>query len=140
YVADEGPAKEVFGFRVNKSNAALIPLPFSPFASGADTNTGLAIAGKPLLFSLGHVLGGGLDLQAFLKVSRGVLVAHGVSTSAGIGPLASGALEPQGRFLVVASNTKVRSFAVNSTTAGLTTVDTETIAAGSVTHLLIVKR
>jgi hypothetical protein len=49
-------------------------------------------------------------------------------------------MDPKGKFLVVASHSNVRSFAINSATAALTPIDTPSITATQVNQLLIVQR
>jgi hypothetical protein len=128
YVADDGfddpvggadlpPA--VYAFRVDRRTAALRPVAGSPFATSL-----------PLLFANGAstakklvvVVGfeaGAADLQVFRIGRKGVLAPLGPLQDSGLGALAH-ALDPKGRWLLVASAAEVRASQIDGRT-GLVT-------------------
>jgi 6-phosphogluconolactonase (cycloisomerase 2 family) len=141
YAADTS-ASQIFGYRVNQSNAALTPLSGSPFPTAAVVNpTGLALA-KSLVVLLGSNTSGLDDLQVFRRLGNGDLQALSGLQNSGIKSQKAAALSPDGKILVSASeaNDQVRSFLVDGATGALTPVETETAETGKVNGVVIITR
>jgi 6-phosphogluconolactonase (cycloisomerase 2 family) len=134
----------IFGFSIDRATAALTGLPGSPFASGTDALcAGLAIGKKPLLFGLDESASGVNDVRAFLRDRDGTLAPLGGVQSSGVDRAEVGALDPTGRFLVIASagSDTLRTFSVDAATGAIVPVDTAPLPADEdVNALLFVRR
>jgi 6-phosphogluconolactonase (cycloisomerase 2 family) len=142
YVADDGfddPVDDandlppsVYAFTVDKKTAALTPVAGSPFdttmplevvvgATGASTAKKLVVA-----FGFEAV---NEDLQAFKIGKGGALTPLGPAQDTGLNALAH-ALDPKGKWLLVASDANVRVSAISGKTGVATPVDQQPLGLG----------
>lgn len=146
YLADASLESEfIWGFRVNPLTAALAPLPGSPFDDGLDeSDGGLALSKKPILFAFRFVGDETDDIQAMRRGPGGVLAQLGPVQDAGFIRADANALTSNGRFLGTADSRSnlVRLFRVNPATGVLSAEDTEAavLTDEEVTAALFVER
>lgn len=141
YTAD-GIAGRVFGLKLNHANAALTPLPRSPFPAGGASalNEGMAVGKSNLLFAFTGA-NGGPNIQVYKKSGNGQLTALGSEQSISIGSIDAGALDPTGKVLALAADSPngVATCGVNPKTGALTFLQARSEAFGNVNGMLFVQ-
>lgn len=157
YVVDDGfddPVDDandlpvsVYAFRVSPKTAGLTPVAGSPFATSMPTEamvglpdavvgaTGASTA-KKLVVAVGYEAGAS-DLQVFEIGKKGVLAPLGAVQDSGLDAEAH-ALDPKGRWLLLASDQELRAYAVDRKTGALTPGDSESFPSASESNAVVV--
>ena len=129
----------VYAFSIDKKTAALTPVPGSPFDTSMPTEAMVGIAdavvgatgastAKKLVVAVGFQAVSE-DLQVFKIGKGGALTPLGPAQDTGLNALAH-ALDPKGKWLLVASDANVRVSAISGKTAVVTPVDQQPLGAG----------
>jgi 6-phosphogluconolactonase (cycloisomerase 2 family) len=142
FVADDGfddPVNDandlptaVYAFAVDKKTGTLTPVAGSPFDTSMPLEAVVGVTGastaKKLVVAVGFQEVND-DLQVFKIGKGGALTQLGAAQDSGLNALAH-ALDPKGKWLLVASDANLRVSAISGKTGVVTSVDQQPLGAG----------
>jgi 6-phosphogluconolactonase len=134
YSAVAGP-DGVLANRINTQTGALTPVAGSPFASTADTGTGVVASGSLLLTE-----GFDTHTQVFRINANGTLTSLGMPQATGFTQTNAGTFAPGGILVLAGFGQGVATFRVNGSSGALTPLDTDAAAIEDPTRVIGLRR